>query len=59
MDESTKDKAKGTVNEVKGKVKEELGHATDNPNLENEGKDEKTVEKVQKKIGDLEKAAGV
>lgn len=55
MKESTKDKVEGAVHEVKGKVKETLGHATDNPNLEDEGSAEKVAGKVQKKVGDIEK----
>jgi uncharacterized protein YjbJ (UPF0337 family) len=40
---------------VKGKVKEKLGHATNNPRLQNEGTDEKVGGKIQKKIGQVEK----
>ena len=55
MKESTKDKIEGTAHEVKGAVKEKVGHATNNPNLENEGADEKMGGKIQKKVGDVEK----
>ncbi len=41
MKDSTKDKAKGTAHELKGAVKEKVGRATKNPNLEAEGTDEK------------------
>jgi uncharacterized protein YjbJ (UPF0337 family) len=44
---------------VKGKIKEKVGKATNNPDLENEGTNEKTAGKVQKKIGQVEKALGV
>jgi uncharacterized protein YjbJ (UPF0337 family) len=37
MKKSTEDKAKGTFHEVKGKVKEKVGRATNNPDLEAEG----------------------
>ena len=55
MKDSTKDKIKGTVHEVKGAVKEKVGRATNNPNLEDEGTSEKLGGKVQKKVGDVEK----
>lgn len=55
MKQSTKDKAKGKFHEVKGKVKEEVGQATNNPDLETEGQVEKIGGKVQKKIGQMEK----
>jgi uncharacterized protein YjbJ (UPF0337 family) len=56
---STKDKAKGQYHEVKGKVKEKVGRATNNPNLEAEGQGEKFGGKVQKKIGQVEKVLGI
>ena len=55
MKQSTKDKAKGTFHEVKGKVKEKVGRATNNTDLEAEGIGEKIAGKIQKKIGQLEK----
>jgi uncharacterized protein YjbJ (UPF0337 family) len=55
MKDSTKDKIEGTVHEVKGAVKEKVGRATNNPNLEDEGTGEKVAGKVQKKVGDVEK----
>ena len=55
MKQSTKDKAKGTFHEVKGKVKEKIARATNNPDLEAEGQLEKIGGKVQKKIGQVEK----
>ena len=55
MKQSTKDKAKGKFHEVKGKVKEKVGRATKNPDLEAEGQVEKIGGKVQKKIGQVEK----
>jgi len=55
MKDSTKDKVQGSVHELKGKVKEEVGRATNNPRLEDEGNDEKVAGKVQKKVGDVEK----
>jgi uncharacterized protein YjbJ (UPF0337 family) len=58
MKPSTKDKAHGTFHEVKGKVKEKIGRATNNPDLEAEGQVEKIVGKVQKKIGQVKKVLG-
>ena len=55
MKDSTKDKVEGTAHEVKGSIKEKLGHATNDPDLEAEGKGEKAGGKVQKKVGDIEK----
>ena len=58
MKQSTKDKAKGKFHEVKGKVKEKVGRATNNPDLEAEGQVEKIGGKVQKKIGQVETLLG-
>jgi len=55
MKESTKDRAKGTFHNVKGKLKEAAGIITDNPSLEARGKYEKVAGKVQEKIGRVEK----
>jgi uncharacterized protein YjbJ (UPF0337 family) len=55
MKDSTKDKVEGAAHELKGAVKEKIGHATNNPNLENKGTAEKIGGKVQKKVGDVEK----
>jgi uncharacterized protein YjbJ (UPF0337 family) len=55
---STRDQAKGAEHEVKGKIKEKVGRVINNPELEEEGQDEKTVGKVQKKVGQIEKVFG-
>jgi len=55
MKQSIKDKAKGTFHEVKGKVKEQVGRVTNNPDLEVEGQVENIRGKVQKKVGEVEK----
>jgi uncharacterized protein YjbJ (UPF0337 family) len=52
---STKDQAEGKMHEVKGKVKEKIGHAMNKPDLEGEGRAEKIAGKVQKKVGEVEK----
>jgi uncharacterized protein YjbJ (UPF0337 family) len=43
---------------VKGAVKEKIGHAVDNPDLEAGGQGEKVGGKVQKKVGEVEKVVG-
>ncbi len=58
MKQSTKDTAKGKFHEVKGRVKEKVGRATNNPDLEAEGLAEKIGGKVQKKIGQVKKVLG-
>jgi uncharacterized protein YjbJ (UPF0337 family) len=58
MKQSIEDKAKGTFHEVKGKVKEKIGRATNNPDLETDGQIEKIGGKVQKKVGQVEKVLG-
>jgi uncharacterized protein YjbJ (UPF0337 family) len=58
MKSSTKDKIKGGFREAKGKVKEEAGKVTGNPDLHDRGTVEKTGGKVQRKIGDVEKVFG-
>jgi len=55
MKPSTKDEVAGKVHEVKGKLKEKAGQLTRNPDLEEEGQDEKIGGKIQKKIGQVEK----
>jgi uncharacterized protein YjbJ (UPF0337 family) len=55
MKQSVKDKAKGKFHEVKGKVKETVGRATNDLDLEAEGQIEKIGGKVQKKIGQVER----
>ena len=54
MKQSIKNKAKGKFHEVKGKVKEKVGRATNKHDLEAEGQGEKIGGKVQKKIGHAE-----
>jgi uncharacterized protein YjbJ (UPF0337 family) len=58
MKPSTEDKAEGKLHEVKGKIKEEVGKATNDPNLEVTGDAEKKAGKVQNWIGRAEKAIG-
>jgi uncharacterized protein YjbJ (UPF0337 family) len=55
MKESTKDKIKGAVDETSGKIKQEVGKATEDPNLHDEGTSEEVGGKVRSKIGDIKK----
>jgi uncharacterized protein YjbJ (UPF0337 family) len=55
MQDSTKDKVQGAAHELKGAIKEKVGHATKNTQLENDGADEKLGGEIQKKVGDVEK----
>jgi uncharacterized protein YjbJ (UPF0337 family) len=58
MKQSTKDQVKGKAHEVKGSIKEKIGRATNNQDLESEGAGEKIGGKVVKKIGQVEKVLG-
>ena len=58
MKASTEDKIKGTAHELKGAIKEKIGQATNNPDLEAEGTAEKVGGKVQKKVADVKKVVG-
>jgi uncharacterized protein YjbJ (UPF0337 family) len=58
MKPSTKDEIAGKVHEVKGTIKEKVGELTNDSDLEGEGIGEKIAGKVQKKIGQVEKALG-
>jgi uncharacterized protein YjbJ (UPF0337 family) len=55
MKGSTKDKLEGAVHDAKGTLKEKIGNATNDPDLEAEGQDEKVGGKIQKKVGDIKK----
>jgi uncharacterized protein YjbJ (UPF0337 family) len=56
MKPSTENEIAGKVHEVKGNIKEKVGQLTNDPDLEGEGIGEKIAGKVQKKIGQVEKA---
>ncbi len=58
MKRSIKDKAQGTIHEVKGGVKAKVGQVTKNRRLEVEGQVENIRGKVQKNLGQLEKTLG-
>ena len=55
MKSSTKDNAEGKMHQVKGKIKEAVGKAVGNPDLEAEGKVEKFEGQVQEKVGQIKK----
>jgi len=54
MKQSTKDQAQGAVHEDKGAVKEKVGQVIRNPQMAEEGQDEKVAGKIQKKVGQIE-----
>jgi uncharacterized protein YjbJ (UPF0337 family) len=58
MKQGTQDKGKGKLHEMKGRVKEKVGRAMNNPNWEAEGIVEKIAGKVQRKIGQVKNAFG-
>ena len=58
MKAGTKDQAAGKFHEVTGKVKETVGHLTNNPDLEADGTAEKLAGTIQNKIGQVEKVLG-
>lgn len=55
MKQSTKDKTKGKLLEMKGSIKEKVGRATKNPDLQTEGQVEKIAGTIQNKIGQAER----
>jgi uncharacterized protein YjbJ (UPF0337 family) len=55
MSQGDKDLVKGKFHEVKGKVKEKVGHATNDHDFEDEGTAEKVGGKMQKKVGQVER----
>jgi uncharacterized protein YjbJ (UPF0337 family) len=58
MKSSKRDKTEGNLHESKGKIKEVVGNAVGNSDLEADGKKEQLAGKVQKKIGELKKIVG-
>jgi uncharacterized protein YjbJ (UPF0337 family) len=55
---STHDRVEGQVHEVKGAIKEKIGQATNNPNLQDEGTAEKLNGTIERKVGDIKKVFG-
>jgi uncharacterized protein YjbJ (UPF0337 family) len=58
MKSSTRDNAEGKLHRVRGKIKEIVGKAIMNPDLEAEGKEDSRTGKVQEKIGEIKKVFG-
>lgn len=58
MKPSTQDKTEGKLHEVKGKIKEAVGEATNDSDLEVSGAAEKRAGQALKWIGRAEKAVG-
>lgn len=49
------DKVKSTVNKAKGEVKDQVGNAKNDPDMQADGKKDKTKGKAQEGIGNLKK----
>jgi uncharacterized protein YjbJ (UPF0337 family) len=58
MQSSTKDQAQGMFYKVKGKIKEIFGKASNNTEIESEGKSDQMAGKIQQKAGEVEKVVG-
>jgi uncharacterized protein YjbJ (UPF0337 family) len=58
MKSGTRDKAEGTLHELKGTIKEVAGKLSDNPKLKAEGTVEKIAGKIQGKIGQVKQVFG-
>ncbi len=54
----TEDKASNKFKDIKGNVKESTGKATDNEDLENEGKADQAEASVKESVEKLKDAAG-
>jgi uncharacterized protein YjbJ (UPF0337 family) len=57
MKSGTENEIAGKIHEVKGKIMEKVGQATNDPDLEGKGITEKIAGKIQKNIGRVEKIA--
>jgi uncharacterized protein YjbJ (UPF0337 family) len=55
MRPSTENEVAGKIHEVKGAIKEKVGHVTNDPNLEGEGAGEKIAGTLQNKLGQVQK----
>ncbi|MFH0727625.1 MAG: CsbD family protein [Pseudomonadota bacterium] len=58
MKSSTRDNAEGKIHQAKGKIKETIGKAVGNRDLEAEGKIENLDGKIQEKVGEVKKLVG-
>ena len=55
MKHSTQDKIEGQAKNLKGNVKENIGAATGDRDLQAQGRADQAEGKVQKKVGDVKK----
>lgn len=55
MKTGTQDKAEGNLHQMKGIIKESVGKAVGNPDLETSGKIENLKGKIQEKRGQIKK----
>lgn len=55
MNSSTRDKAEGKFDQAKGEVKEKIGQATGDQEMQDRGTVDKVSGKVQEKVGDIKK----
>jgi uncharacterized protein YjbJ (UPF0337 family) len=55
MSDSLKDEVSGKMHELKGDLKEKVGQVTNNPRLEEEGKEESVGGTIEKKVGQIKK----
>jgi uncharacterized protein YjbJ (UPF0337 family) len=55
MKSSTEDQVEGKLHKAKGEIKETIGDATNNPDLEAEGTIEKIEGRAQEKKGQVKK----
>lgn len=53
-----KDEMEGKGKQIKGGIKDKMGEATNNPDLEAEGEAERAGGKVQEGIGEVRRKAG-
>ena len=58
MKSSTKDKMRGSVNQVKGAIKEKAGKASGDADLRDRGTAEKVGGAIQKKVGHVKQVFG-
>jgi uncharacterized protein YjbJ (UPF0337 family) len=58
MKPSTKDQAKGKLENLKGRIKEIAGVVTGRRRLEAEGKDQALAGRAREKLGQVEKVIG-
>lgn len=58
MKSSTLDTVEGKARQADGKIKQVVGKAVGNPDMEAEGRVEKISGKIQEKVGQIEKVVG-